>query len=63
MKILKCDRGGEYISKDFDIFCSKEGIKKKFTTTYIPQQNGVFEKKYTLGAILAMLPHVDLPNC
>jgi hypothetical protein len=36
IKILRSDHGGEYMSKDFDIFCSKEGIKKEFTTTYMP---------------------------
>lgn len=45
IKILRFDYGGEYTSKEFDNFCSKEGIKKELTTAYTPQQNGIFEKK------------------
>ena len=45
IKVLRTDRGGEYISKDFLRFCRKNGIHKQFTTRYTPQQNGVAERK------------------
>jgi len=45
IKVLKTDRGGEYISNDFLCFCREHGIHKQFTTRYTLQQNGVAEKK------------------
>lgn len=62
IKILRSDRGGEYMSDEFKNFCTKEGIKKEFTTSYTPQQNGVSERKNRtlVGAILAMLSHARL---
>ena len=41
IKVLRTDRGGEYISKEFLCFCKENGIQKQFTTRYTPQQNGV----------------------
>ena len=41
IKVLRTDRGGEDISKYFLRFCRENGIQKKFTTRYTPQQNGV----------------------
>ena len=45
IKILRTDRWGEFASNDFLIFCKINGIKKKFTTSYTPQQNGIAERK------------------
>eukprot|EP00253_Pinus_taeda_P027111 PITA_27111 len=45
IKMLKTDRGGEYISKEFLCFCRDNGIQKEFTTQYTPQQNGVVKRK------------------
>ena len=45
IKVLRTDRGGEYISKDLLRFCRENGIQKKFTARYTPQQNGVAERK------------------
>ncbi|GKD19514.1 gag-pol polyprotein, partial [Tanacetum coccineum] len=36
--------GGEYTRDEFDTFCKQEGIKRQFTTAYIPQQKGVAER-------------------
>ncbi|GJU15292.1 retrovirus-related pol polyprotein from transposon TNT 1-94 [Tanacetum coccineum] len=44
IKCLRTDNGGEYTSDEFDTFCRQEGIKRQFTTTYNPQQNGVAER-------------------
>ncbi|GJY43429.1 retrovirus-related pol polyprotein from transposon TNT 1-94, partial [Tanacetum coccineum] len=43
-KCLRMDNRGEYTDDDFDTFCKQEGIKRQFTTTYTPQQNGVAER-------------------
>jgi hypothetical protein len=45
IKILRSDRGGEYKSNEFLEYCRYHGIKKQFTTSYTPQQNGVAERK------------------
>eukprot|EP00253_Pinus_taeda_P035154 PITA_35154 len=34
IKVLRTDRGGEYISNDFLRFCREHGIHKQFTTRY-----------------------------
>jgi len=44
IKCLRTDNGGEYTSDEFDNFCQHEGIKRQFTMTYTPQQNGVAER-------------------
>ena len=45
IKVLRSDRGGEYMSNEFMDFCKYHGIKTQFTTRYTPQQNGVAERK------------------
>ena len=45
IKTLCTDHGGEYCSKNFEMFCKEHGIRKELTTTYTPQQNGVSERK------------------
>lgn len=45
IKALRTNRGGEYIASDFIKFCKEHGIHKQFTTRYMPQQNGVAERK------------------
>ena len=45
IKILRTDRAGEFASNDFLSFCKTNGIKRQFTTSYTPQQNGIAEKK------------------
>ena len=34
IKVLRSDRGGEYMSNEFMEFCKYHGIKRKFTTRY-----------------------------
>jgi transposase InsO family protein len=45
IKCLRYDNGGEFTSKEFMDFCSKNGIKRKFFVARTPQQNGVAESK------------------
>eukprot|EP00253_Pinus_taeda_P018693 PITA_18693 len=44
IKVLRTDRGGEYISKEFLWFCRENGIHKQLAR-YTPQQIGVAERK------------------
>lgn len=45
IKILRTDRGGEYLSNEFEKYCRDNGIKHQLTARYTPQQNGVSERK------------------
>lgn len=45
VKVLRTDRGGEFMSHEFKAFCELTGVKQQFTAPYSPQQNGVAERK------------------
>jgi len=45
VECLRTDRGGEFTSKEFNEYCSMNGIKRQLTAAYTPQQNGVTERK------------------
>ena len=45
IKCLRSDNGGEFISKEFMDYCGNHGIKRQFSITRTPQQNGVVERK------------------
>eukprot|EP01018_Ginkgo_biloba_P033834 Gb_09514 [translate_table: standard] len=45
LRVLRSDNAGEYISNEFKDFCKKVGIQKQYTTPYMPQQNGIVERK------------------
>eukprot|EP00253_Pinus_taeda_P009530 PITA_09530 len=64
IKVLRTDRGGEYISKEFLRFCRENGIHKQFTRRYTPQQNGVVERKHRtiMDMARSMLKAKHLPN-
>ncbi|KAE8665697.1 Esterase/lipase/thioesterase family protein isoform 2 [Hibiscus syriacus] len=62
IKCFRTDNGREYTSEEFDDFCRKEGIKRQFTVTNTPQQNGVAERmnKTLLERTRAMLRDAGL---
>jgi transposase InsO family protein len=45
IKCLRSDNGGEFTLKEFMDYCNNHGIKRQFSVTRTPQQNGVVEKK------------------
>ena len=45
IKTLRTDRGGEFVSKEFNLFCEENDIRRELTTPYTPKQNGVAERK------------------
>ncbi|GJR16600.1 retrovirus-related pol polyprotein from transposon TNT 1-94 [Tanacetum coccineum] len=45
LKVLRTDRGGEFLSKEFSGFCNEDGIKSELTAPYTPEQNGIVERK------------------
>lgn len=45
VKVFRTDRGGEFGSNEFKLFCEKAGIKRHYTSPYTPQQNGIVERR------------------
>ena len=45
LKCARSDRGGEFLSKEFNLYCEENGILRQLTSPYTPQQNGVVERR------------------
>ena len=45
IKRIRSDRGGEYFSNEFNLFCEEHGIIHERTPPYSPESNGVAERK------------------
>lgn len=45
IKILRSDRGGEFLSREFSEYCDKAGIQCELTPLYMPQHNDMVERK------------------
>ncbi|KAK8680799.1 hypothetical protein V6N13_109737 [Hibiscus sabdariffa] len=63
IKALRSDRGGEYLSHEFDELLKECGIVSQFTPPSTPQWNGVFERRNRtlLDMVRSMMSHSDLP--
>ncbi|CAI7774305.1 unnamed protein product [Closterium sp. NIES-54] len=64
VKILRCDRGGEYMGKDLESFLEDKGITHQLSVACTPQKNGAAERlNWTLIDLArAMLAHVWLDH-
>jgi transposase InsO family protein len=64
VKCLRTDRGGEFISNEFNEFCKHNGIKRQMTTAYTPQQNGIAERKNrtVMNMVRSMLSDKNIPK-
>ena len=45
IKCLILDRGGEFTSNEFNIFCEANGMKRQLLTLRTPGQNGIVERR------------------
>ena len=45
LKCLRSDRGGEFNSNEFEMFCNDRGIKRQTSPPRTPPQNGIVEKR------------------
>ena len=63
MKFLRYDNGDEYCNKEFDSYCSHNGIRREKTIPGTPQENGVSKRINILMMELArcIRLHVGLP--
>jgi transposase InsO family protein len=53
IKRFRSDRGVDYFSNKFDLFCAEHGIIYERTLPYLPQLNGVAEiKNHTLTDLI-----------
>ncbi|KAK8705299.1 hypothetical protein V6N13_048903 [Hibiscus sabdariffa] len=64
IKALRSDRGGEYLSQDFDELLKECGIVSQLTPPGTPQWNGVSERRNRtlLDMVRSMMSHNDLPT-
>ena len=64
IKTLRSDRGGEYLSGEFEDFLKEEGIVSQLTAPGTPQQNGVAERRNRtlLDIVRSMMSHASLPD-
>ncbi|KAK8694819.1 hypothetical protein V6N13_072363 [Hibiscus sabdariffa] len=64
IKALRSDRGGEYLSQDFDELLKECGIVSQLTPPGKPQWNGVSERsnRTLLDMVRSMMSHTDLPT-
>ena len=44
VKTIRSDRGGEFVSREFDNYLAEEGIARQLTIRETPEQNGVAER-------------------
>ena len=63
IKVLRSDRGGEYLSLEFKGFLKYYGIISQFTPPGTPQWNGVSERRNCtlLDMVQSMMSLADLP--
>lgn len=64
IQTFRTDRGGEFVSQEFNTFCDGSGIRRHLTAPYTPQQNGVVERRnQTLMEMTrSILKHMRVPN-
>ena len=62
IKILRSDRGGEYLSQEFDNHLKECGIVSQLTPPRTPQWNGVFERRNRtlLDMVRSITSQIDL---
>ncbi|GKC17070.1 putative ribonuclease H-like domain-containing protein [Tanacetum coccineum] len=64
VKVIRCDNGTEFKNRVMNQFCEMKGIKREFSVTRTPQQNGVAERKNRtlIEAARTMLADSKLPT-
>jgi hypothetical protein len=65
LRAFRTDRGGEFNSGVFTVYCNAHGIKHNTTAPYTPQQNGVVERRNQSVVEMArcLLKSKQVPGC
>ena len=45
IQAIRSDNGKKYTSSEFNLYCEEAGIEHQYTAPYIPEQNGVSERR------------------
>ncbi|KAK4411887.1 Copia protein [Sesamum angolense] len=63
LKVLRTDRGREYLSEQFKRICEDKGIIRHLTIPYTPQQNGIAERRNQtlLEMARSMMAQANIP--
>ena len=63
LRVLRTDRGGEFTSVEFGLYCEGQGVELHLTAPYSPQQNGVVERRNqtVVGMARSMLKAKKMP--
>lgn len=63
IKVLRTDRGGKFMSAEFEKYCKEMGITRHYTVPYTPQQNGVVERRNrtVMEMVRSMMKEKELP--
>ncbi|EOY09394.1 Uncharacterized protein TCM_024822 [Theobroma cacao] len=64
INVLSTDRGGEFVSNEFNNFCEEQGIRRELSAPYTPKQNGAAKRKNRTIVEMAtsLLVAKGLPN-
>ncbi|GJW69891.1 putative ribonuclease H-like domain-containing protein [Tanacetum coccineum] len=64
VKVIRCDNGTKFKSKEMNQFCERKGIKREFSVAKTPQQNGIAKRKNRtlFEAARTMLADSKLPT-
>ncbi|CAI7918981.1 unnamed protein product, partial [Closterium sp. NIES-54] len=64
MVVLRSDRGGEFLGKEFTAFVDGKGIVHNLTCPYTPQQNGMAEREMqtVVESVRTMLLHMGVQH-
>ena len=63
VRCLRDDKGGEYMSEEFNAFCAEHGIERQHSVRNRQQQNGIAERtnRMLADSVTAMLAELGLP--
>ena len=63
LHVLRTDRGGEFTSVEFTAYCADQGVEQHHTAPYLPQQNGVVERRNqtVVGMARSMMKAKGMP--
>ena len=64
IKVFRDDKGGEYMSREWEAFCVEQGIQRQHTVRAEPHQNGIAERanRSIMEHTLALLNESKLPG-